>query len=136
MIGPQADRSKTNSRGRTILLFISIPRGEFVAFETIVAGFVPAYRADVVASLAVSGYPSLLMGLAGREAGGIEGNSPFAGRQHWQEEECRKDPFHVHHPLMVAGKGQRDVDSIPPRAYTAKNYHFAAEMKVMIAGFP
>jgi hypothetical protein len=107
-----------------------------VAFETIVAGFVPANRADVVAFLAVLCQPGCLMGLVGREAGGIDGNSTFAGRQHWQEEECRKDPFHVHHPLMVAGKGQRDVDSIPPRAYTAKNYHFAAEMKVMIAGFP
>jgi hypothetical protein len=103
MIGPQADRSKTNSRGRTILSFISIPRGEFVAFETIVAGFVPANRADVVAFLAVLCQPGCLMGLVGREAGGIDGNSTFAGRQHWQEEECRKDPFHVHHPLMVAG---------------------------------
>lgn len=107
-----------------------------MAFETIVAGFMHANRADVVASLAVLYQTGCLMGFAGREAGGIEGNSTFAGRQHWEEEECRKDPFHVHHPLRVAGKDQRDVDSIPPRAYTAKNYHFAAEMKVMIAGYP
>jgi hypothetical protein len=75
------------------------------------------------------------MGLAGREAGGIEGNSTFAGRQHRQEEECQKDPFHVHHPLMVAGKGQRGVDSFFPPAYTRKSYHHAAEMKVLITDF-
>lgn len=104
-----------------------------MAIETIVAGFVPANRSDVVASLAVLCQTGSLMCLIGWAMGGIEGNSPFAGRQHWQEEECRKDPFHVHHPLRVAGKGQRDVDRLSPPAYTRKSYHHATEMKVLIA---